>query len=165
MRSLPSIAVLSLLTLLLFTPGAEAQVYKWRDATGKIHYSDKPPAGMPAQNQNRKLGPANSASDDLPAAQKSAADRRLETATRDSEAKEKAANAERERAQEAQRAQACERAKVNLQGLESGQIRFRLDKDGEREALDGAVREAELNEARRAVDSACAPRPAAKTGK
>lgn len=163
MRSLPSIAVLPLLTLLLVPAAAYAQVYKWRDATGKIHYGDQPP--VDAATPSRKLGPANSASDDTPAAQKSAVDRRLEATTQASDARAKAANAERERAQEAQREQACERARVNLQGLESGQIRYRMGTDGEREALDGAPREAELNETRRAVDAACAPRPAGKTGK
>lgn len=165
MRILSSIAVLPLLTLLLLPLGAEAQVYKWRDATGNIHYSDKPPAGAPAQG--RKLGSANSASDDTPGAQKSATDQRLEAAKRASEAKEKAAGAERDRAQEAQREQACERSRVNLQGLESGQIRFRMGANGEREGLDGAMRDTELNEARRAVETNCSPRPAAsaKTGK
>lgn len=165
MRCLTFTAVLPLLTLLVLPLAAEAQVYKWRDATGKIHYSDKPPAGTPAQS--RKLGPANSASDDVPAARQSAADQRLDAAKRASEAKEKAAGAERERAQEALRAQACERSRVNLEGLESGQIRFRMGANGEREGLDGAARDAELNEARRAVDTNCSPRPAAsaKPGK
>lgn len=164
MRHLSSAAVLPLLTLLLSPFAVEAQVYKWRDATGKIHYGDKPPVDAGAQS--RKLGPANSASDDTGNAPKSAADRRLDAATRTSEAKEKAAGAERERAQEAQREQACERAKTNLQGLDSGQIRFRMGSDGEREALDGATRDAELEQARRAVETTCAPRPvAAKPGK
>ena len=68
---------------------------------------------------------------------------------------------------EAQRAKACERSRTNLEGLESGQIRFRMGANGEREALDGAVRDAELNEARRIVDANCSPRPAAaaKSGK
>jgi hypothetical protein len=165
MRCLISVAVLPLLTLLLLPLAAQAQVYKWRDATGKIHYSDKPPAGTPAQG--RKLGPANSVNDDMPAARRTAADQRLDAATRASDAKEKAASAERERAEDAQRDQACERARVNLQGLESGQIRFRMGTDGEREGLDGAVRETELHEARRSVDANCSPRPAppAKPGK
>lgn len=165
MRCLKSTAVLPLLTLLVLPLAVQAQVYKWRDAAGNIHYGDQPPAGTPAQT--RKLAPANTASADAAAAQQAATDQRLDAAKRASEAKEKAADTERERAQEAQRAKACERSRTNLEGLESGQIRFRMGANGEREALDGAVRDAELNEARRIVDANCSPRPAAaaKSGK
>lgn len=165
MRSLTSAAVLPLLTLLLLPLAGQAQVYKWRDATGKIHYGDQPPAG--AQAQSRKLTPDNSLSDDTSGAQKAAAEQRLDAAKRTSDAKEKAAEAERQRAQDAEREVACERARINLQGLESGQIRYRLDAAGEREGLDGARRDAELDAARRIVDINCSPRPVAtaKPGK
>ena len=60
MRCLKSTAVLPLLTLLVLPLAVQAQVYKWRDAAGNIHYGDQPPAGTPAQP--RKLDPANAAS-------------------------------------------------------------------------------------------------------
>jgi multidrug efflux pump subunit AcrA (membrane-fusion protein) len=147
-------------TLFLLLPlAAAAQVYMWKDASGKTHYSDKPPTD--AQAQTRKLAPSNSASDDTAKAAKAAADRRLDAAKQAKDDQDKAAQAEKDRAEDARRAQDCERARTNLQGLESGQIRYRMSSGGEREALDGAVREAELAEARRAVEVSCSPRPAA----
>jgi glutaredoxin len=35
---------LLLLVCLLFAPAAGADIYRWTDAEGRIHYSDKPPA-------------------------------------------------------------------------------------------------------------------------
>lgn len=145
--------------LLLLPLAASAQVYSWRDASGKMHYSDQPPAER--NLKSRRLGPSLSSSDDTATATKTAADQRLETSKQKQESKEKAAEAEKKRAEDAQRQQACERARINLQGLESGQIRFRMTPGGEREALDGAVRDAEIAEAQRAVATNCQAAPAA----
>ncbi|HZV54124.1 MAG TPA: DUF4124 domain-containing protein [Rhodocyclaceae bacterium] len=147
------------IVLLLLPMVAAAQVYSWKDASGKVHYSDQPPAERSVHS--RTLGPSNSTSDDAATASKAAADRRLEASKQAKESKDKAADAEKQRAEDAQRQQNCERARINMQGLESGQIRFRMTPSGEREALDGAVRDAELAQARAAVEAACSARPAA----
>src|SRR5487761_2189319 len=45
-----------LLALLLVTPLASAQVYKWTDAKGVVHYSDVPPAqGVKYKNMHMSL--------------------------------------------------------------------------------------------------------------
>lgn len=148
-------AVTILFLLLPLT--AAAQVYSWKDASGKIHYSDQPPAERNVRS--RTLGLSNSASDDAATAAKTAADRRLEAAKQAKDSKDKAADTEKQRADDAQRQQACDHARINLQGLESGQIRFRMTANGEREALDGAVRDAEVAQARTATEAACGARP------
>lgn len=144
-------------TLLLLPLAAAAQVYIWKDADGKAHYSDRPPADK--AGQVRKLGPQFNPEEETAAARKAAADKRLDAAKRDKTAEEAAAKAAQDKTASAERQKNCERARVNLQGLESGQTRFRLNAAGEREALDGEVRDAELAEARRAVDSFCTPQP------
>jgi hypothetical protein len=141
---------------------AAAQVYIWKDASGKTHYTDQPPPDT--KIQSRRLGPSFSSGadgSDVEAVRRAAADKRLDAAKQAKDAQDKAAAAARQSAEDAQRAQDCERARVNLQGLESGQIRFRMSASGEREALDGAVRDAELANSRQAVDSLCSPRPTA----
>jgi hypothetical protein len=150
------------IVLLLVPIAVSAQVYSWRDASGKIHYSDQPP--MERGATSRKLGPSFSESADTAPATKAASDQRVETAKQKAQDKDKAAEAEKQRNEDAQRQQACERARINLQGLQSGQIRFRMTPSGEREALDGAVRDAELAEAQRAVDINCSPRPRTSPG-
>lgn len=150
----------AIVTLLLLPFVATAQVYSWKDANGKVHYSDQPPADKGANS--RRLAPAAPVSEDVPATSKELADKKQDAAKQAADAKEKAAKADKEREQDAQRQVNCERAQRNLQGIESGQIRFRMGASGEREALDGSAREAELAAARQAVDSHCSPRPAAK---
>ena len=93
---------------------------------------------------------------------KQMADKRLDASQKTTEAKDAAAKAEKRRLEDEQRARDCERSKIDLQGIESGQIRFRMGANGEREALEDASREAELANVRRAVDVNCSPRPAAK---
>ncbi|WP_444995833.1 tetratricopeptide repeat protein [Aliikangiella sp. IMCC44359] len=54
-------AFLLLIATLLFLPSLDAQVYKWVDESGKIHYSDKPPkkekttqlTSIPSANSNQ----------------------------------------------------------------------------------------------------------------
>ena len=149
------------IVLLLLPVVAAAQVYIWKDASGKTHYTDQPPPE--AKTQARKLGPSFSSSADASdndAARKTAADKRLDAAKQAKESQDKAANADKQRAEDEQRTKDCERARTNLQGLESGQIRFRMNSGGEREALDGGVRDAEVDNARRAVENLCSSRPA-----
>jgi hypothetical protein len=152
---------LSLVAAFLFVPiVATAQVYTWKDANGKIHYSDQPPAERGVGS--RTLKPALSESDDVAAIAKGAAEKKEAAAKQAKESGDKAAQAERERAEDAQRQENCTRARQNLSGIQSGIIRYRMTASGEREALDGDARNSELAAAQRAVDTNCAPKPAAK---
>ena len=151
------------IALLVLPIAAVAQVYTWKDASGKVHYSDLPPQDRTINSH--RLGPSNSESDNVIIVPKVATDKQPDADKKAAEAKEKAAQAQRDRADDAIRQQNCERAQQNLQGIESGQIRFRMGANGEREALDGSVRDAELAQARQAMDSNCSPRPAKATKK
>jgi len=152
---------LSLIATLLFVPAvAMAQVYTWKDATGKIHYSDQPPAERNVGS--RTLRPSLSESDDVAAAEKGATEKKAAAAKKAKESGENAAQAEQERANDAIRQENCNRARQNLAGIEAGQIRFRITASGEREALDGDVRDSELATARHAVEVNCAPKPTTK---
>lgn len=135
---------------------AVAQVYSWKDANGKTHYSDQPPP-QGAQSRVIKGDPAPAA--ETAAVQQSVAGKKLDTNKQSAEKKEAAAKAAQEKAAEEQRQRDCERAKLQQQGLESGQIRYRMGSGGEREALDDNARQAEMENTRRVVDAACSPKP------
>ena len=152
------IATIALFSL-VFIPGlSQGQVYSWKDATGKIHYGDRPPAER--QPDARKLAPAP-ASDDIAAARKAAAERQFNEREKQAKTEDSARKPE-DPAQAKQREAKCRQAKSNLAALESGQYRFTHNDKGERVALDGAVREAELARARKSVDDWCKPPAAAK---
>jgi hypothetical protein len=149
------IAITAVLILLATPLIATAQVYTWKDASGKVHYSDLPSTD-PGTTPTR-LGTHSDESDDVPNAAKNAVERKDAAEKQAKEAKEKAAKTEQQQAEDARRQKNCESAKQNLTGIESGVIRFRMKANGEREGLDGSVRETELENARQAVAANCAP--------
>jgi hypothetical protein len=145
---LPVALVLSLVSI-----AATAQVYSWKDANGKVHYSDRPPTGQEAAA--RKLGPGIAPPEGADAARKALAERALAAKQRDQKADESSAKAQKEQAESAEKQQNCARAKANLQAIESGQARYRYNEAGEKEGLDGPLRDAEIANARKSVDSWC----------
>jgi hypothetical protein len=146
----------TLLTLILFAAFPAivlAQVYSWKDANGKIHYGDRPPVERQADTRKLAAPPAV----DVEAIRKANAEKQLTEREKQEKSKETAAKAAEEQTASKQREENCRQARSTLSSLESGQVRFTIDSQGERVALDGAVREAELDKARKSVESWCKP--------
>jgi hypothetical protein len=172
--------LLPLLVLaLVATTDASAQ-YQWRDAEGRMVFSDlpPPPSVAPAAvlkapvrvappettpgaavSSNASSAPAVSSASAAPpsasAAPPSAADREMEFRKRRlerAEAEKKAAEAEA-RSQRAQ--QACTETRGEIRNLESGARISRMNERGEREFLDDAQRAARLESARKSMQDAC----------
>jgi type IV secretory pathway VirB10-like protein len=154
MHRLVSLLILSLTPII-----GLSQVYSWKDANGKIHYGDRPPAER--QTDSRKLAPPPPADE---SARKAAAESQVSDREKQQKTQESAKKTQEDQAEAKKREEGCLQAKSNLAAIESGQIRFSIDAKGERVAMDGAVRDAELNRARQNVDSWCKPpaKPAAK---
>lgn len=143
--------IITALACALLSLAASAQMYSWKDASGKTQYSDQPPPDKSARKIAAPAAPSSDAGDK----RKDAADQEMEARKKQKDAKENAAKAEKDKAGAEERAINCEKAKGNLQAIESGQVRFTLDAKGERVALDGAVRDAEIANARKVADSWC----------
>ena len=151
---------LSSLIILAFPLTSPAQMYSWKDANGKIHYGDRPPAEK--QSQARRVQSAPPATSDVEAAHKASAERQFGEREKQSQNGEAAKKPAEDPAQAKIREDNCKRAKASLASLESGQARFSINDKGERIALDGAVRDAELARARKSADDWCKPPAAAK---
>jgi len=145
--------------LLAVSSAGMAQMYKWRDASGRIQYSDTPPpAGAKEVQEMRKpQAPPPSAA---PAA-KSVADQdaafRKRTAERE-ESRVKQAKAEED---EAIRLRNCEQARGQAAALQTGGRMARFNDKGERIAIDDNERERSIAEAQRAIEEWCNPKPGA----
>jgi flagellar biosynthesis/type III secretory pathway protein FliH len=144
---------------------AHAQ-WKWKDASGQVHISDRPPPAdvpdasilqRPAAPVLRRAAPATPAASPAsgaPAA-KPRTDPELESRLKKAEDEIKAkAKAEEERVA-ASRAENCQRARQQLAALESGMRVARMNDKGEREYLDDAQRAAEVQRARQLIASEC----------
>lgn len=152
----------------LLTPPLAAQTqWKWRDANGRIQYSDRPPPlsvpdqailGRPSGGSTgasqAPVAAASSAAS-APAASASAIDPALAEKRRQAEAAEAAKRKADEDRLTRQRQENCLRAREYLRTLESGIRITRSNAQGDREFLDDAQRQREVARAREVIGSDC----------
>jgi hypothetical protein len=166
-RTIAAAVALAALTAL---PAAAQWV--WKDSNGRTVYSDRsPPADVkPAQivrQPNNPMLAAPAASTGQAAAQgsdakaqpsgapKTVAEQEMEFRKRQQERADSEKKAQEEQQKSAAKAAECERARGYLRGLEEGQRVVRTDASGNREYLDDAQREAEIERTRKMVQSLC----------
>ena len=149
----------SLLVLsLMFALPVGAEVYQWRDAEGRVHYSDIPPSTGELRTLRSASAPATSAvTTDSAAAPKTktTAERELEFRQRLAEKSEAQAKAEDEQKEAADRQRTCEQARNQLTALRSGQRITTFNSKGEREYLDDAARATEIERTEKLAADAC----------
>ncbi|MBW8757350.1 MAG: DUF4124 domain-containing protein [Burkholderiales bacterium] len=163
--------------LALAAAGAHAQaLWKWRDASGQLHISDKaPPPGTPAKDilaappggvlpPPAALIPKPASAAEAPAAGGSAAesalDRRKKAVDQEKADREKAERARLEASNAAIRKDNCARAQGALHTLQAGGRMARMNDKGEREFLDDAARADETKRAQDAIAANCGAAPA-----
>jgi Domain of unknown function (DUF4124) len=161
--------LLLLISLCLPLVASAQSQWSWRDAQGRVQFSDRPPpAGTPeksiltrpasastrVQVVSINAPPAVAASAPLQAASSA-----VERATaNDNARKQREANAKaKEQAQSdnQQRADNCKAARENIALMQSGQRVTRLDDKGERVFLDDAQRQESLRRAQQIAASEC----------
>lgn len=165
LRPLLALAVAAA-TLLTALP-ATAQ-WRWRDASGRVTASDRPPPPevpdkdilqrpAPAARARPAVEAASGASAAAPGARPAVkpVDKELEARRRAAEQEAQAKTKADEQRQAAQRADNCRRARSHLATLESGQRLARVNDKGEREVLDDGARAAEMARARDVIASDC----------
>ncbi|HJS21529.1 MAG TPA: DUF4124 domain-containing protein [Steroidobacteraceae bacterium] len=147
--------VVALLGLMAASLGASADVYKWVDPQGRVHYSDRPDAEGAERVAvlSRRANPeAVAERTDSEAAQRAqvdaqASEQRREQTTNQAVQKDVAKTRETQ----------CKDAKEQYRVAIESQKLYRVGKDGERQYLTSAeIDEARMN-ARRAMDEICGP--------
>lgn len=145
-------AIILLILACLWTV-ASAQVYTWRDASGKVHYSDTPPPGVDAKRM--RAGTQSGSSSPGGADTRSTAERDMEFRKRQTDAEKARVKAEQEKSDAEDGKRNCEDARKQLDALESGQRMSRLNEAGESIPLDDEMRAQEIDKARKSVQSWC----------
>jgi Domain of unknown function (DUF4124) len=138
----------------------DAETYKWKDADGKVHYSDEPPPANAKEETTVK-----SRKQAAPAAptEKGAATAKPETYTeqefefkkRQVEKAEREAAEKKIAAEAAEKKQGCDRARAQLRTLQAGGRVTRTNTQGEREYLNDAQIGQEIDRAKKSADSWC----------
>lgn len=144
---------------------ASAQMYKWVDSDGKVHYSDKPPPSNIKTEKLRAPGRASApaASEGKGGIQKDGAKAGPKTAAEQEQAFRKrqldAAKAQedegKKQAQARDRAENCKRAKAAVANLQVGGRQMRIDEKGEHVFLDDQQIAQETARARQEAAAAC----------
>ncbi len=144
---------LTLLLVLLAWP-AGAEIYKWTDAQGKVHYGDHPPANTaPGQFTPRKAKEAELQGD---VARRKAADLTLRQRMEQAKAQEEEKTRLAEREAAARVAENCQRVRNNLEMLQRPNMRLTvLDARGQEQLMDESVRRAETERALRDLAEHC----------
>jgi hypothetical protein len=148
--------VLALLLTLIFALPASAQIYEWRDADGKINYSDRPPPGVEGKLIRRGTSSAPTPAP-APAAQpaKTLAEQELEFRERRAEAAKKKEEKAQEKQKAAQRAERCEQARKNLKILKSADRVLMKSEEGPSKQLRPSQRKAETERTQKIIDEDC----------
>ena len=148
------LSILALLACTLTVPVfASDTVYKWKDASGRVHFSDQP---LPdADAEEVRVAPSQPAADDESGdGEETAAD--AEDAEPAAKAPDKAAKqAEMEKQQKQIREQNCKIARQTLEHNESIERMYRVDSNGERVFLSDEEREMVLDRSRQDVEKWC----------
>lgn len=136
----------------LLATSAHAQVFQWRDDSGRLVYGDQPPPGVDATVV--RAHPASGARTPVrePASTTAAEPAASEDAPSMSE---QAAIAKRTREQEEARERACQETRNYLAALESGQRVARFNEKGEREFLDDDARMQNIERTRATLRDNC----------
>lgn len=138
---LPMLRKLIFVSVALHAVVALAEVYSWKDADGKTHFSDTPPVGKEPSLKTVTLPPTGTATP-APAQAKPASAARSKVIPEN-----KAAAAERQAA--------CEKARADLQALDDKPRRVALGKGGKSHALDGEERAAEEADLQKLIKENC----------
>ena len=159
-------SLLAVLAGLGLAAAAGAQTYKWKDAEGKVHYSDQPPpanikepvtvkprkGSAPAAPTEKAATPADKAA---PAKAKTYIEQEAELKKRQVETAEREA-AEKKKAEEAaEKKRNCDQALAQVKSLQSGGRVTRANANGEREYLNDAQIAQEIERAKKSADSWC----------
>lgn len=145
-----------LLLLALLAAPAGADVYKWTDAQGKVHYGDQPPSSATLTPYHPKTSEAAEAR--AVEARRKAADQAASRRLEQEKAREAASGQLAASQEEARRkAENCQRARANLEMLQRANMRLStVDSQGQARVLDAAARQTEIERANQAIAENCA---------
>ncbi len=141
---------LLLLGLLLPVALAQAEVYRWVDEKGRVHYGDRP-AGDRAERVELHTRPAG---EDPGMEQRRKKQQKL-LEVLEEERREKEAERARARAEQEAREQDCKKARERLSRYQNANFIYTRNEDGSRVILEGEEYERVLREAREAVQRFC----------
>lgn len=137
--------------LVLSVSPAQAELYKWTDGQGKIHYSDQPPSASTKSISRSATGQSEITSE----AQKALNEKDQAYQQRKKDAEEARAKADAEAEQARIKRENCDRARKNLGVLQNTPRVYTTNAAGQRAYMDETARANALATSQKAVDENC----------
>jgi len=150
--------ILLLTAMMLLSMGHSAEIYRWVDENGKVHYSDKPPKGAKKKAQQviidstpevaKKDTVARSASDRMAAANQ------WLSSTREKK-EEKVAERDQAYQKKQQRIRDCKVLKRELKDFQNADVVYDYDENGERFYLSEQERDKLIHNIKQKMTQTC----------
>lgn len=135
---------------LMYSGGTCSEVYKWKDANGRYHYSDLKPIDGEEQKIDVPPKPASP-----PPVSKSINEKEMEFKKRQLEVEENSAKEARQLSEAKERQKNCDQARGNLKSLESGTRLVKYDAKGERAYVEDKERPGLIEDAKKDIATWC----------
>jgi hypothetical protein len=139
-----------LIALLAAGAAAHAQIHRWVDERGVVHYGERPPSGTasrPVEDRMATPAPAPKSGADSAQQEREFQQRRIDRERREKQAQQQAAQAKAQ----------CERERRRLAQLrEARRVFVGVDEKGERRYMDDAERAAAVERQEAVVAQRCA---------
>ena len=145
---------LLLIISVLYVVSAQAEVYKWVDEKGRVHYGDKPTVGsqpVEVKQHEARDKPAATGEDELTRDEKR--QRVSDMLEEDRLAKNK--EREKEKRERERKKRECNRLKDHQRHVERASRLYKLDKDGNRVFMPNDQREKSQQKLRKRIKKAC----------
>ena len=130
---------------------AHAELYKWTDSQGKVHYTDQPPTVNAQSIKPAQSGQAEATTQ----ATKSLNDRDQAYKKRMDESEQARLKAEKEAEQARVQRENCDKARNNLKSLQSSSRVYSTNSAGQRTYMNEAERADALANTQKAVSDFC----------
>lgn len=132
-----------------------AEIYKWVDSDGKVHYSDQPVAGKSEPSKLNLPDQPVSGSEGAEEARHKLSDREAEARKRKDEAAAVKAKRDKAEAEAREKHKNCEQARDSLRQFQTGQRLAHVNAQGQPEVMDDEARAQAQADAQKSVDNWC----------
>lgn len=134
-----------------------AEIYKWTDTDGNVHYGDRPTAGDQANFETIAVASQRTNPEQVQAGVEARQEREAARAeARDARA-EAAEEAEKALADAEERSRKCDQYRARLEEFVTSRRLYRVDESGERNYLDEVQIQEARSKAQQKVEEYCSP--------
>lgn len=143
--------VILVFCLLNFVPSVNAEIYKWVDEYGRVHYDDKPP--ITSQKQLMDINEESNAVKSIPESRTEKRRKLLDAIDEDRQLKKE--QEAKEKKKKARMLKQCHIARDNLKLYQRSHSVYDLDKDGNRVTLPSSARDEVIANVKKQIKQYC----------